>query len=52
MVGAVCDATNLRFALVTIMPLVGVANGIAYLRGMRYIVYDTKQVVQRLKSGG
>ena len=50
MVGAVSDATNLRFALVMIMPLVGVASGIAYLWGMRYLVSDMESAVQRIKS--
>jgi predicted MFS family arabinose efflux permease len=49
-VGAVSDATNLKFALVTIMPLFAVAAGLAYLWGTRYLGADTEMVSQRLKS--
>ncbi len=50
-VGKVSDVTNLKFALLTVMPLVGIAAGIAYLWGMRYLGADTERVSRRIRFG-
>jgi hypothetical protein len=42
--------TNLKFALLTTMPLVTIAGGIAYLWGMRHLERDTEAVIHRIKS--
>jgi hypothetical protein len=49
-VGAVSDATNLHVALVTIMPLITVAGGVAYLLGMRYLERDMERALQEMKT--
>jgi MFS family permease len=50
-VGTISDMTNnLKLGLITTMPVVTVAGGIAYLWGMRYLGRDTEAVIQRIKS--
>lgn len=49
-VGAISDGTNLKFALITTMPVVTIAGGIVYLWGMRYLAQDTEAVIQKIKS--
>jgi len=51
MVGVVSDRTNLRFALLSVLPLSMVLSGVFYLLGARHLEPDTQMVVQRMKSG-
>ena len=50
-VGVVSDRTNLRFALLSVLPLSMVLSGVFYLLGARHLEPDTQMVVQRMKSG-
>jgi MFS family permease len=51
LVGRVSDLTNLHVALLTVMPVVMVLSGIAYLMGSRHLVPDTERVLVRIKAG-
>jgi predicted MFS family arabinose efflux permease len=49
-VGAISDATTLKFGLITTMPIVTVASGLFYLWGMRHLERDTETVIQTIKK--
>lgn len=51
LVGTVSDMTNLHVSLLTIMPIMMVFSGAAYLMGAPHLEPDTERVLDRIKSG-
>ncbi len=49
-VGWVSDATNLNFALISVLPVTMVLSGVFYLAGMRHLEPDTQRVTERIKA--